>query len=245
MIKRGRELRSYIHEELVAHLPFTLIGVAAGVLLVIAAMRMGEGFSGFGEEQFHWAHLLHIFLSAAAGAAIFRSYRDSVFRAGPVSAVSAILLCTLSDILVPYAGLRLSGYDANLHLCLLEHPFRTAAAALIGTSAGLIGVRFFAHCNRTFHLLHLLISTAASTLYLLNMVPQPDLRFAAVTAVTLLVALVLPCLTGDVLVPLLFVRMREPYSHERVHHAGPGHVPDRPSDDRSGHQHGPDCHHSH
>lgn len=223
MIKRGRELKSYIHEELVAHLPFTLIGVAAGVFCVVAVMRTGDGFSGFGEEQFHWAHLLHIFFSAAAGAAIFRSYRDSVFKAVPISAVSAILLCTLSDILVPYAGLKFSGYDAHLHLCVLDHPFRTVAAALIGTAAGLIGVRFFAHCNRAFHLLHLLISTAASTLYLLNMVSQPDLRFAAVTAVTLFVALVLPCLMGDVLVPLLFVRMREPYTHERVHHSGHSH----------------------
>lgn len=243
MIERGRELKSYIHEELIAHLPFTLIGVAAGVFLVIAAMRMGEGFAGFGEEQFHWAHLLHIFFSGAAGAAIFRSYRDSVLKAVPISAISAVFLCTLSDILVPYAGLKLSGYDAHLHLCSLEHPLRTVAAALVGTAAGLVGVRFFAHCNRAFHLLHLLISTAASTLYLLNMVPQPDLRFAAVTAVTLLVALVLPCLMGDVLVPLLFVRMREPYTHERVHHSchGPDHGPEH----RSHPKHGPDHGHRH
>ncbi|MBP9733629.1 MAG: hypothetical protein KBD07_04565 [Candidatus Omnitrophica bacterium] len=220
MIRRGQELKSYIYEEMVAHLPFTLIGVSAGVGFVILAMFASGWGSGFGEEQFHWAHILHIFFSAAAGAAIFRSYRDSVLKAVPVAALSAVLLCTVSDILIPYAGLKLSGYTAHLHICLQEHPVRVAVSALLGVSAGLIGVRFFAHCNRGFHLMHLLISTAASTLYLLSMIPQLDLRFAIVTALTLFFALVLPCLAGDILVPLLLVRMKEPYSHEHVHHSG-------------------------
>ncbi len=222
MIERKHEFQTYVYEELVSHLPFTLIGVGLGVAFVFAAMHWQGGDAHFGEEQFHWAHILHIFFSAAAGAAIFRSYRDSVLKAIPVAAVSAVLLCTLSDILVPYIGLKAAGFDAHLHLCAAEHPVRVAASALLGVAAGLAGLRFFEHCNKGFHLIHLLISTAASALYLLDTMQHADLQVAAIITATLFFALLLPCLIGDVLVPLLFVRMKEPYSHEHVHHSGKG-----------------------
>lgn len=222
MIKRYRELASYVHEEFIAHLPFTLLGVFAGVAFVYVVMLLPD-WRLFGEEQFHWAHVTHIFFSAAAGGAIFKSYRDSVLKAVPVATLSAILLCTLSDVLVPYLGLRFSGYDAHLHFCMLEHPYRVVLAALGGVVMGMAGVKFFAHCNRGFHLLHLLISTAASTLFLLNSIPHLDLRVMAVLMATLFMALVIPCLLGDVLIPLLFVRMKEPYTHQHVHHSGDKH----------------------
>lgn len=218
MIERKREFQTYVYEELVSHLPFTLIGVALGVAFVFAASVWGGG-RHFGEDEFHWAHILHIFFSAAAGSAIFRSYRDSVLKAVPVAAVSAVLLCTLSDILVPYVGLRAAGYDAHLHICAFEHPFRTAGSALLGVAAGLAGLKFFEHCNRPFHLIHLLISTAASALFILHTVHVVDLQLSLVIAATLFFALVIPCLIGDIIVPLLFVRMREPYTHEHVHHS--------------------------
>lgn len=225
MILRLHELKTYIYEELVTHLPFTLVGVAAGVAFVVLSMTLAP-WPRFGEEQFHWAHILHIFFSGAAGAAIFKSYRDSLIKAIPVSVASAVILCTVSDILIPVAGLKLAGYEAQLHVCALEHPLRVVLSAFLGVGAGLMGVRFFAHCNRAFHLVHLLISTAASTLYLMNMLEVLDARVVGVIALTLFGALVIPCLTGDVIVPLLFVRMKAPYLHEHVHHSDKPHSHD-------------------
>lgn len=216
-MKRAHEFKTYVYEELVQHTPFTLLGVALGVVFV-AVVAAGHG-GRFGESEFHWAHVVHIFFSSAAGAALFRSYRDSLWKAVPVAVVSSIVLCTVSDILVPYLGLKWSGHEAHLHYCALEHPVRVAASALLGTAAGLAGLKFFEHCNRGFHLLHILVSTAASALYILSMLPRPDLSSIAVIAVTLFFALVIPCLAGDILVPLIFVRMREPYTHEHVHHS--------------------------
>lgn len=222
MINRWSELKSYLREEFVAHLPFTLIGVTAGVFFVTVAMLLGGG-SRFGEAEFHWAHITHIFFSAAAGAAIFQTYRDSVFKAVPVAALSSILLCTLSDVLVPYAGLELSGYEGELHFCAHEHPWRVLFAAAAGIAMGLAGARFFAHCNRAFHLLHILISTAASTLYLMMLLPTVGPKEIAVVGVTLFFALVIPCIAGDVALPLLFVRIRPDRSHASVHHHGHSH----------------------
>ena len=214
---RFNEFKTYAREEFIAHLPYTLVGVAVGVAFVAAATLWG-GRRYFGEEEFHVAHILHIFFSGAAGAAIFRSYRDSVWKAVPVSAASALLLCTMSDILIPFLGLKLFGYSAHLHLCIMEHPALTVGSSLAGVGAGLLGVKFFAHCNRSFHLLHILIATAASTLYLLTFVAAVDARVIGVIAATLFVSLVVPCITGDIAVPLLFVRIREEYLHEKVHH---------------------------
>lgn len=218
MISRWNEFKTYAREEFIAHFPFTLIGVAAGALFVLAVVVSGSGLR-FGEEEFHWTHVVHVFFSGAAGSAIFRSYRDSLWKGLPVAAASSILLCTLSDILIPYVGLQLAGYPGHLHLCLAEHPGRVIGAAFGGAAAGLLGARFFAHCNRPFHLLHILISTAASTLYLLSALPQVDARALAVITLTLFFALVIPCIAGDVAVPLLFVRIREPFLHEKVHHS--------------------------
>lgn len=217
-MKRFDEFKTYAREEFILHLPFTLIGVAAGVAFVFAVVSRG-GHAGFGEEQFHWAHIIHIFFSAAAGAAIFRTYHDSVLKAVPVAAVSAVALCTLSDVFIPYAGLSLFGFEPLLHLCIAEHPARVVLAALAGTGTGLLGTRFFGHCNRGFHLLHILISTAASALYLLAFVTVVDVRALLIIAGTLFFALVIPCIAGDVAVPLLFVRIRDEYLHEKVHHS--------------------------
>ena len=216
--KRFSEFKTYLREEFVAHLPYTLIGVAAGVAFVVAAMRLG-GQSRFGEEQFHIAHMTHIFFSGAAGAAIFRSYHDSIFKAVPVSAVSAVVLCTMSDILIPYIGLKAFGYPAGLHLCILEHPALVAGSALFGVGIGLVGVRFFAHCNRGFHLLHILISTVASALYMIAFVARITLQDMAAVALALFFSLVIPCLVGDVTLPLCFVKIRDEYLHEKVHHS--------------------------
>ncbi len=221
-MKRFAEFKSYLKEEFVSHLPFTLIGVVAGMAFVFGTMRWGGGIK-FGEEEFHWAHVAHIFFSAAAAAAIFKSYHDSPLKAVPVAALSAIVLCSLSDVAIPYAGLRCFGYTAHLHVCLLEHPVRVVASALAGVGAGLLGTRFFGHCNQALHLLHILIATAASTLYLLSFVPVIDARAFAVILVTLFLALVIPCLTGDVAVPMLFVHLRDEYSHEKMHHSNHKH----------------------
>jgi hypothetical protein len=219
-MKRFSEFKTYAREEFISHLPFTLTGVAAGVAFVLAT-RMGVGGQlNFGEEEFHLAHMLHIFFSGAAGVAIFKSYRDSLFKAIPVSVVSAVTLCTASDILIPYVGLSLFGYTAGLHLCILEHPAGVVASAVAGVGMGLCGFKFFGHCNREFHLLHILIATAASTLYLMSFVPVVDARALAVIGLTLFTALVIPCIAGDIAVPLIFVRIRDEYLHEKVHHSG-------------------------
>ena len=211
------EFKTYAKEELVAHLPFTLVGLAAGLGIVFLAIRVPN--LRFGEEEFHAAHFVHIFFSAAAGSAIFRSYRDSFAKAVPIAFVSSVSLCTLSDSLIPFIGLRMFGEAAAVHICAAEHPVLVALFAAAGIILGLVGVRFFRHCNRPFHLFHILISTAASVLYMITFSDVASVKNLVEVAFVLFFALAVPCLLGDVTLPLLFIKIKPEYLHEKVHHS--------------------------
>lgn len=214
---RFREFQTYAREEFVAHMPFTLVGLAAGILLTIAALA----FKGlvFGEPEFHMAHFIHIFFSAAAGSAMFRSYKEPLLKGIPVVFASSISLCTLSDSLIPFAGLWIFDKTPHLHICASEHPFLVTFFAAGGFVLGNVGIRFFEHCNRGFHLMHILISTVASVLFMFTFADAVTAGDIAQIGVTLFFALAVPCLVGDVALPLCFVNLREEYLHEKVHHS--------------------------
>lgn len=214
---RWSEFRSYAAEELLQHLPYTVFGIIFG--LAMTAFLLFTSVLEINESLFHKAHYLHLFFSGAASAAIFKTYNDSLIKAVPVAFISSVILCTVSDVLVPMMGLNLFGYHAELHLCIQEHPILISASVLAGIAVGLIGIRFFSHCNRSFHMWHILISTTASALYLLMFINQFGLRSMALVGVVLIFALAIPCLVGDMILPLCVVSMSDEDMHHKVHHS--------------------------
>ena len=214
--QRFEEFKTYVREEFINHLPFTLIGVLAGLLFALLFTTVFP--MKFTENEFHIAHFIHVFFSGAASAAIFRSYRDTVLKAIPIAFFSSVLLCSVSDVLIPFMGLHLFGYEPHIHICILEFPVFLSAAALAGIGVGLVGIQFFNHCNRSFHLIHLLISITASTLYMLSYISMIDVMAVVSISISLFFALAIPCLVGDMVLPLCFVTIKEEYLHEKVHH---------------------------
>jgi len=213
---RFKELNTYVKEEFILHLPYTVFGVLIGLSFVYLTAIMFT--FNFGEEEYHLAHFIHVLFSAAAGSAIFRSYQDSIFKALPIVLFSSVGLCALSDAFIPYFGLWIFGSYAEVHICAMVHPFLVFMFALIGFSVGFLGIRFFKHCNRGFHLIHILISTVASTMYMLSFAGTLGAKDFLMLMVTLFFAISIPCLIGDVTLPLCFVKIREEYLHEKVHH---------------------------
>ncbi len=202
---RWAEFKVHVKEEFINHLPYTCSGVAIGLLLAIASIKVFG--STWGMREFHLAHFAHVFFSGAASAAIFRAHHDSIIKAVPVAFFSAVILCAFSDVLFPVVGLKLFGYAYHVHLCALEHPIAITVFVLAGIGLGLLGIKFFDHCNRSFHLVHLLISTAASTIYMLGHITDINTTALIAIACTLFFALALPCLVGDMVLPLCFVNM--------------------------------------
>ncbi|MCA9396785.1 MAG: hypothetical protein KC649_06405 [Candidatus Omnitrophica bacterium] len=214
---RWKEFRSYAAEEFFQHLPYTIFGILFG--LAMTALLMLTSLVQIDESLFHQAHFLHLFFSGAASAAIFKTYNDSLLKAVPVAFISSVALCTVSDVLIPMLGLSLFGYQVELHLCIQEHPVLISLGVLAGIWVGLLGIRFFSHCNRSFHMLHILISTIASTLYLLMFIDQSGFKVMLLVATVLIFALAIPCLVGDMVLPLTVVSMTGEDTHQKVHHS--------------------------
>ena len=91
-----------IWRELRHHLPFTLVvSLIAGVLVALAFI-FGWSSSKFLMGSFETIHPLHVLVSAAATAAIYKKYKKSLLGAIFVGVVGAILIGSISDVLLPW-----------------------------------------------------------------------------------------------------------------------------------------------
>ena len=190
-----------ILEELKHHLPLTLtVSLFAGVLVaLIFIFDLGMGI--FFGEMFEIIHPAHILVSAAASAAIFRKYKKSVFFAGVIGIIGAILIGSISDVLLPWVAGNLFSLETSLHLPILEEPLLILGIAIIGS---LIGI--YIGLFKLNHLLHVFLSVFASLFYLLAF--SVEISVLAVLAISLVVFLVVyvPCCISDIIFPILFIK---------------------------------------
>lgn len=199
----SRDLVPILKLEILGHLPFTFIGLVFGMILVgIGTFWLKVLIT---EDAFHFSHFVHIFFSSAAAAALMTFYEASYGRSVLMGIASSIFLCSLSDSVIPYWGALLMGKFPSFHLCVREHPIVVLAMALFGTNVGLIWLKGFEHCSRWNHLFHIFVSSAASGIYLFSF----SQAFAPVeifgVVIILFIAIFVPCLVSDVVVPLLAV----------------------------------------
>ncbi|MBI4970778.1 MAG: hypothetical protein HZC17_02940, partial [Candidatus Omnitrophica bacterium] len=162
----SKDLLPILKMEVLGHLPFTIMGMIFGLILVWVGTFWIKMI--LTEEVFHFTHFLHIFFSGAAAAALMTYYEVSYARSIIMGMLSSIILCTLSDTVIPYWGAQMMGKDPSFHLCALEHPQWVLLMALLGTNIGLIWLKGFEHCSRWSHLFHIFISSAASGIYLFS-----------------------------------------------------------------------------
>ncbi|MHC4109860.1 MAG: hypothetical protein ACYSUY_02220 [Planctomycetota bacterium] len=224
-----KEKAKHILVELKGHAPFTLFGAVLG----IGFMLLFRNISGGGRHTlFAIFHPAHVVLSAIVAASMFRLHAEKK-RFVLVLAVGyfgSIGVATLSDIIIPHIGSELLGLnipqhsqihesetgspqeehtttthdheEEGLHLGFIEDWYIVNPAAFLG-----IFIAYFLPRTKIPHASHILISTWASSSYLL-MTLQSEITIAAVVGIlaTLLVATWVPCCVGDIIFPLLFVK---------------------------------------
>ena len=190
-----------ILEELKHHMPFTLsVSLLAGVLVAIVFI-FDLGIVNFTEDIFEVIHPLHVLVSAAATAAIYRKYKKSVAFAGLIGVIGAILIGTISDVLLPWIAGNLFGLETHLHLPIVEAPLLILGTAIVGSLVG-IYIGLF----KLNHTLHVFFSVFASLFYLLAF--SVELSVFAILANSLIVFLVvyIPCCVSDIVFPILFIK---------------------------------------
>jgi hypothetical protein len=169
---------------------------------------------------FHLFHPAHMLFSAAATAAMFRRYDRSTVKAILVGLAGAVIVCGVSDILMPHASAGLLGHQVPLHICILQHPMLIVPFAAVGVLLGLLAAEGVSASTFFSHSLHVFTSSMASIFYLVASIGQTA-WFDRIGLVFLFVvlAVMIPCCVSDIVFPVLMTKnARKHYAAEGHHH---------------------------
>jgi hypothetical protein len=217
--------------ELKGHAPYTCIGAFLGILFMLLFRNIDASGSKLLFSIFHPAHVL---LSAMVTTSMFMVHelKKNILMIIVISYFGSVGIATLSDIIIPHLGAKVVGlempthnkihekelHDDNpkseemtgvksgqnkggLHLGFIEEWYIVNPAAFLG-----ILLAFFLPRTKLPHAGHVLISTWASSSYLLMTVTS-EMSIAAAFAIftTLFIAIWIPCCISDIVFPLLFI----------------------------------------
>lgn len=208
--------------ELRHHLPFTLFGVSAalGVLGLIYWIFIQVGrfdqLSTF-RNSFHLFHFSHIFLSAIATTAVFFRHQRNIANTVLVGLFGTLIPCGVSDILIPLVGGALLGAKMQVHLCLVEEPWGVFLSNAAGIGIGMVSEAKFGRISYFSHGSHVFVSSFASLFYLVTFGLSHWLHLILGIFFVTAFAVIIPCCSSDVIIPLSFVSGTHGHEHEDEH----------------------------
>ena len=217
--------------ELKGHAPFTCIGAFLGILFMLLFRNMDSSGSHLLFSIFHPSH---VFLSAMVTSSMFMVHelKKNILMIIIIGFFGSVGIATLSDIIIPHLGAKVTGLEmpthnkihemdlqeddpgsekmnsvksgqnkGGIHLGFIEEWYLISPAAFLG-----ILLAFFLPRTKLPHAGHVLISTWASSSYLLMTVTS-EMTLAAAFAIftTLFIAIWIPCCISDIVFPLLFI----------------------------------------
>ena len=189
--------------EFLHHLPYSATGVAAAFGIVMAWKKLAVNQQSI--DYFHITHPTHIFLSAVVTTAIFWKFHRHWLQAILVGLVGTLPICTISDIFIPHLGSVLLGTPTVLHICMIEEPYLVFPACFAGIFLGIFLLKYVERVTEIGHLLHVLVSSLASLLYLIAFDASLWQESLFLVFLITLLAVWVPCCLSDIVFPLLFV----------------------------------------
>lgn len=204
----------HIFSELRDHLPYSIFSVAAGMiilgLLTFGAEIIGTNdISGPSKGLFHIFHPVHLLFSATATTAMFWRHERRIFKAIVIGFIGAVGICGISDIFIPYIAGFLLGVKMHLHICIIEHPSLILPFVATGIFAGFIVPDTTQKSTIFSHAAHVLVSSMASILYLIGFGLTEWIHVAGTVFVYMVLAVIIPCCTSDIIFPLLLTQKIE------------------------------------
>jgi len=210
----------WILNELLAHLPFSVISAIAGIA-IIAGLTMAEKVHHL-VNIFHLFHPTHLLLSAIATTAMFRRLSSQklssfstihairyILYASLVGFTGSVVLCSLSDIVLPYLCGNLLGGKMVWHFCLSEHSMLVLPFVFLGILLGFWSGVYIRYSTFLSHSGHVLVSTMATLLYLIGFGMSNWLAHIGVVLLITVFSVLIPCCLSDVVYPMLFVRRQK------------------------------------
>ncbi len=199
-----------ITSELKRHIPFTIIGAATGIVLVIIFVASGnlQSVAAASPTIFYTLHPLHVVLSAAATTAMYRKHSGGgLWRTVLIGYIGSVGIATLSDSVLPYLGETVLNLPhAEAHIGFIERWWLVNPAAFAGIAVGA-----WKPFTKVPHAGHVLISTWASLFHVIMALGATVdwLQFVAIFAF-LFLAVWLPVCLSDIVFPLVFARGQPP-----------------------------------
>ncbi|MCD6453366.1 MAG: hypothetical protein J7K77_03675 [Dehalococcoidales bacterium] len=199
-----------ITTELRHHAPFTALGAATGVVIMVIII-LGEHLpqaSQAAPTVFYILHPTHVVLSAIVTTAMYRKHSEGkIWAAILIGYFGSIGIATLSDSIIPYLGESLLDLpNRGIHIGFIEKWWIVNPAALAGIAIG-----YRKPATRLPHLGHVLISTWASLFHVIMALGSTVSRTTLpIIFGFLFIGVWLPCCTSDIVFPLLFTRRRLP-----------------------------------
>lgn len=188
-----------IVKELRVHAPFTALGAATGIIIMVIVVFCNVP-SNISHTVFYVLHPIHVILSALATTAMYMKYRKGrVWLAILIGWTGSIGIATLSDVVIPYLGGSLLHIPMEFHVPFIEK-WWINLMALAG-----VAICYRKPVTKMPHFGHVLLSTWASLFYftafgIADWVPLLPFIF-----LFLFLAVWIPCCTSDIVYPLLLV----------------------------------------
>ena len=205
-------VRRVIATELTHHLPWSIAGAVLGLAAVWTLLQLRVLAAGGAEPLFHLLHPIHLLLSATATTAMVVVAGGNRVRAIVVGLLGSVPICSVSDVVLPFAGGQLLGAHMHFHLCVLDHPLLIVPFVAVGIGCGLVAPRFVARSTFYSHAGHVLVSAMASILYLVSFGLVLGIGNLALVFVVLLGSVLIPCCASDIVIPLLLGRPACPHA---------------------------------
>ena len=198
-----------ITEELKRHAPFTALGAASGIAIMVIIIfgNFLPQVSPISQNIFYILHPTHVALSAVVTTAMYMRYgKRKIWAAILIGWTGSIGIATISDSLIPYLGeVLLELPNRGIHIGFIEKPLLTNSAAFLGIVLGYWGwsAKFI---TKFPHFGHVLISTWASLFHII-MALGVTVSWIQVIVILLFLFLAvwLLCCTSDIVYPLLFI----------------------------------------
>ena len=199
-----------IAEELKRHAPFTALGAATGIIIMVIIV-LGHVSSGVSHTIFYTLHPIHVVLSALVTTAMYMRYRKAKFWiAILIGWTGSVGIATISDAIIPYLSGGLLNVPMEFHVPFIE----TAKMPIVGieewiivNSAALLGIAngYWKQVTRIPHSGHVLVSTWASLFYFTAFGIANWISLLPFIFLFLFLAVWIPCCTSDIVYPLLFM----------------------------------------
>lgn len=210
--KSGHCHTGSLFQELVCHLPYAIFSVALSLSILSFATyltwQIKDPFllSSGASVLFHSFHFLHIVFAATGTMIAFFRYSKNLLLGIVVSIFTTIVFCTTSDAVLPYLGGKMLGVDMHFHLCFLSELRNVIPFLVIGLLNGFVMGRYHKSKSSFYsvfsHFFHILISSFASTFYLVSHGMVNWYSAIGMVFLFLVIAVVIPCTLSDVVIPI-------------------------------------------